>query len=300
MALDLKIPINLLSQDPLIKRATLVVNGLLLILLSYYLAELTWKMIPAEKQAAPLPVVAETGRQAVSPTASKTWNIAKWHLFGQPSAQKPVSIPVNQEITETKLNLVLRGIVASDDPNGGGAIIAQPNGSERFYKVGARLPGNAELKEIHPDKVILQRNNRLEALKLPKDSIDIGSGVPGATQRGASRSTGSSRTARVAPARLRQYRQMIVNNPQRIADLVRVQPHREGGRFVGYRLQPGRDRALFSQVGLLPGDVVTAVNGIQIDNPAKGFNVMNQLKESSQINVNILRNGVPQSIVLNF
>jgi len=85
-----------------------------------------------------------------------------------------------------------------------------------------------------------------------------------------------------------------------VADLVQLQPYRQGGRLLGYRVQPGRDRGFLSRFGLQSGDVVTAVNGIRINSPARGLSIMRSLaKNANEVRIELLRRGVSRSIVLN-
>ena len=74
--------------------------------------------------------------------------------------------------------------------------------------------------------------------------------------------------------------------------------HIQEGQVVGFRVNPGRDRAAFEALGLQPGDVVTDINGTVLDDPSRGLQVFQSLGESTQANVTVLRDGVPQVIVI--
>ena len=45
-------------------------------------------------------------------------------------------------------------------------------------------------------------------------------------------------------------------------------------------------------------DVVTDINGTVLDDPSQGLQVFQSLGESTQANVTVLRDGVPQVIVI--
>ena len=78
--------------------------------------------------------------------------IANLHLFGRADAVSVAPQPAT--MPETKLNLVLRAVLASGDAATARAIISDPSGGENFYAIGAQLPGGAELKEIHATNII--------------------------------------------------------------------------------------------------------------------------------------------------
>ena len=79
---------------------------------------------------------------------------------------------------------------------------------------------------------------------------------------------------------------------------MRVTPHVEEGQVVGFRINPGRDRETFERLGLQAGDVVTDINGTVLDDPSRGLQVFEALGEATMANVTVLRNGVPQLIVI--
>lgn len=261
------------------------VNVTLVTLLAYNAAVLSWRLVPVAESELP-PVEVSHSPAQVAPVAGG-WNISRWNLFG---TENRVSAPaiVQKEIPKTNLKLTLRGVYVSEV--GGGAIIAEANGKERFYAVNSRLPGGATLKEVHPMNVVLQRQNRaLETLELPKESVGFGKSATPNRDRRALRRGASNRL------NLKQYRQDLMREPQRLTDAIKMQPYSEKGRFVGYKVNPGRDRALFDRVGLHPGDIVTSVNGIHLDTPAKGLNVLRSLQEASSVRLDVKRNGRSQT-----
>jgi len=190
---------------------------------------------------------------------------------------------------------------ASDDPTQGGAIIADPRNQENFYTVGAQVPGNATLKEIYPDRVVLMRNNQFETLRLPKESVELRSGSANSSPQIAAPQplTNNSTPVINGGASLREYRDALVSNPQQIANLIQIEPVNDAGQFIGYKVQPGADSGFFTRFGLQLGDVVTSVNGITLDTPAKGLNLLRSLPDTNQYTIDVLRNGQMQSFVVN-
>lgn len=275
-------------------RLRALVHVLLILLLAYSLAQLSWRLLPQVEQQALLPVKTVASKTVTgSASNSRVQQLPGWHLFGEVAQQ--VEAPQTVDLPETNLKLTLRGLIASPNQDEARAIVADPSGKENFFKVGDKLPGNAELKEIHADRIVIQRGGRYETLKLPKESLDMVSSRP------ASRPSSQRRNTRAAPRQsysLRQYRDTLLNDPQKVADLVRIQPANKNGRFVGYKLQPGRDASFLTRHGLLPGDVVTSVNGVELDSPAKGFGLIKDLSSADTLDLVVDRNGVKQRFTL--
>ena len=301
--------LEFLTREETLRRLAAGVNIVLVLLLAAQLAELTWRWVPPPPAAPPAPGVvpfapggtsasAQAGARAGGAAQGAEGDVARLHLFGtKPAAPPRTSRPAPAAMPETRLQLILRGVFASDDPALAGAIVAERSGKEAFYNVGDTLPGGAVLKEVYPDRIVLQRSGRLETLRMPKEPV---SGAPSSGARSPAARDSGPRARHAAGPRpsLREYRDMVLQDPQQFADKVRLRPRMQGGRMQGYEVRPGRDAQFLSQFGLEPGDVVTAVNGIPLDSPARGLSVLRDLARAQQVQLEVVRNGVPQTIEL--
>jgi len=283
------------------KRLPLLVLLLLVVLLAQSLAQLTWQVLPSQPPE-PLPIPRtslQSNAKVAQSGASDINRIGQWHLFGE--IQKVSSVPVAQmtEAPDTRLNLKLHGLLASSDPLEARAIIADGKGMEEAYAVDQQLPGNAVLREIYADRVILEHRGRLETLRLPKDEIVsamISRTATRNTSQARSRGTTQASTAENA-ALLRQYRDALMSEPQTLMNLVNASPvtDKATGRLKGYRIRPGKDRKLLGRFGLKNGDVVTGVNGVTLDNPIKALEIMRDLSTADSVILDVERNGVMES-----
>ncbi len=168
---------------------------------------------------------------------------------------------------DTTLSLVLKGILSVDDDPNGGAIIQSGPGSERAYRAGQTVEGadGATLHSVYADRVLLDRNGRLETLRLPKElSSSTAMQMPAPMPQASQAATGSLREA-------------IGANAARLSDILRPAPHIQDGKVVGFRVTPGRDPAAFEALGLRPNDVVTDINGTVLDDPSQGLQIFQSL-----------------------
>lgn len=211
------------------------------------------------------------------------------HLFGE--AQTASAAVEPSAIPETQLKLVLRGVMATHDQHTATAIIADPSGNEDYYEVGKELPGGATLKEVHDQYIVLSRAGRLETLRLPTDSLNVSKELttsnPNVAPRGVVPGAG---------ALLRQYRDQFIRDPQSLANLLQGEPYWENGRLIGYRLRPGRDPGVLEKFGVQSGDIVTAVNGVSLTDPAGRMELLRNMNNATQVNVDLIRAGRPISI----
>jgi general secretion pathway protein C len=279
-----------LMQGRPMQLAILAINLLLVVWIAWMLASLTLDLMDGQE-----PVVQTVPVEAPpAPEADKyrmlVGQMSSWKLMGEAKAPvepaKPAP-PVNAP--ETRLKLTLRGAFASADPEFARAIIADPRGQEEMYAVGDKVPGNAELSEIHTSRVILMRSGRYETLSLPEDVRDAGARTP------PSRSTRPQQSQR-----LQSLRKTLKQSPKSLYGLVRTTPKRdESGNMVGYTLQPGRDRELFDGMGLQPGDVVTRVNDVELSNLSSGMRALKSAESGETVTLTVMRGGQEETLSIN-
>ena len=101
-------------------------------------------------------------------------------------------------------------------------------------------------------------------------------------------------------AALGDFRQAVLNNNMRLMEVASPQPYERDGKFLGFQLSPGSNVAMFNQLGLQAGDIVTAVNGTTLENPAIAMRLLQEAATASQVNLNITRNGQEVSLPINF
>jgi len=279
------------------RRLPLVATLLLIALLAQALAQLTWKILPAQQQAVVLPTAPTHTVERAGENQSVTINrIGQWHLFGEIQKAAPKAVAQVTEAPDTHLNLKLRGLLATSNAVTARAIIADGKGAEESYAIGQQLPGGAVLREIYADRVILEYRGRLEALRLPKEASANVSVTQNTTSRSSGRGVNQASTAENT-ALLRQYRDALTNNPQSLMNLVNATPvtEKDSGMLKGYRIRPGKDRSLLGRFGLKSGDVVTGVNGVALNNPIKALEIMRDLSTATSVTLDVERNGVMQS-----
>jgi general secretion pathway protein C len=159
------------------------------------------------------------------------------------------------------------------------------------YSVGERI-GGAALHSVYLDHVILDRGGALETLLLPRQ-------VPPNSRVTAARRIpgGDPRTV----AAVDNIRRMVQQDPSILDQVMRTVASYDNaaGKLRGFRAYPGRNRAIFSKLGLKPGDLVTAINGTPLDDPQRSQDVFNTIQTSDHVTVTVERGGQKQDITLN-
>jgi general secretion pathway protein C len=265
---------------------------LLVILIGWQVAKAVWLLLPAPEPAE-LPPVQPAARSA-APAAGggvSVDRIVAAHLFGKVDAEAPqVLVTEEQDAPDTQLSLELRGTIAASEENRALAIIAERGGAERVYFIGDAVPGGASLHAVHLDRVLLRRGGRLEALRLPRSED-----MP-ASQRA---SAVSPPRATAPPVRAASVQEIVQQSAAGLTEVIRPQPVFKDGRQQGYRVYPGRQRQQFAQLGLRPGDLITQINGMALDDPARGMEIFRSLADATSVTVTVDRNGEIEMLTLN-
>ena len=210
--------------------------------------------------------------------------------------------PVKKKTTapETKLNLSLKGVLAATPMERASAIIAKGKaGKEDIYSIGDKMPGGVEIKEIHAEYVVLERNGQLETLKLQKAG---GLASLSATSQAPSRGRSLSRSPRASSpgAALKKIRTSILKDPTSFGDYALPVVVKEKGKQVGYRLQAQKKGELLAELGIQPNDVITEINGVKLNKAQNGVSALRKLSTAKNLTIMVKRNGVemPLSIAM--
>ena len=204
--------------------------------------------------------------------------IAAARLFGDPS---PAAATGTGPAPPTSLGLVLVGVFAREEPEGGRAIIGESAAAARLHAVGATLPGGARLLEVYGDRVILGVGGARETLFMPRTAN------PGTT-------VGSVSVAPLAAAEPGPARPIPSSMAGAMPDpnqLVRWQAILKDGRIAGVRVYPGERGELFRRAGLQSGDLVVEINGTPVASEAGAAQFAQTLAASPSSTLRIERGG---------
>ncbi|MCE2573538.1 type II secretion system protein GspC [Motilimonas eburnea] len=263
----------------------------LLVLLCYQLANLTWLAMPTKSNQAPTWRPAPATEQGQNQPGLNLTALTALHLFGEfnkvvakpkPVVQKPKEAP------KTKLNVKLTGVLASTIPKNAMAII-EDRGRQDTYFIGNTI-GNtgAVLKEVQPDRVILEYRGDLQTLMLDGEDYVASKPEPRASR---SAPVKPAKPADPEPVELELNRAELLANPNKITDFLSISPVRNQGTLVGYRINPGKDRSLFEAAGLQPNDLAVSLNGIDLTDMQQSMSLMQEFPTMREMTLSVERDG---------
>jgi general secretion pathway protein C len=295
-----------LAQPARVRRLRQILIALFALWAVLALSRLVWALLPAADSSVSVDTVVlnpvPSRGAAASADSIDIDRLRTWHLFGEAGAEAEVAVieevataatvrdGIEKGARETRLDLKLRGIVASTVDGLGHAIIEHKSRQE-VYAVDDKLPvsGQVVLAKVMPGQVVLDNGGSYELLLLFEES-ELGTQLPSGPVSAVKRKPGPNpatgqvdkRADTDATALAQSYRDRLYQNPQSLAEVVSVSAVREGGELLGYRISPGKDPAQFQQLGFKPGDLVTGVNGIALNDPANTMRLYQAMRSASE------------------
>ena len=83
----------------------------------------------------------------------------------------------------------------------------------------------------------------------------------------------------------------LLGNMSALSRAARIVPEMKDGRAAGFRLFSVRPDGPFAKIGLQNGDVISAINGLEMSSPDQALMVYTKLKSASHLSVGLERNG---------
>ena len=133
-----------------------------------------WRQVKAASM--PSTVSAPQAGRTISNVAVRVEELVALDLMGAASTPPAVA---TRDLSETRLDLGLRGVFASARASLAGAVIVADGGKSGFYRIGDSVAPGVVLHAVAADSVVIQRSGVRETLTLPWSKPGGGTGSAG-------------------------------------------------------------------------------------------------------------------------
>ncbi|MFT5420372.1 MAG: general secretion pathway protein C [Candidatus Endobugula sp.] len=225
-------------------------------------------------------------------------------LFGELVVnQAPLEVePEQQEedIVETTLNVVLKGLFTSTNSELGQAIISKGN-KDQLYQVGESIEGLSKVKllEVFADRVKLDNRGTAEVLYLYAEGERLVSSNGGGDLANQNSSFVENE---INQAKGTEWNYSLpAKKTKKLNEIMRVVRERDKatGEMLGFRVLPGRDRESFERSGLQINDVITSIDGDKLTDLRSAMSIYRNKREATQVSLLISRDGSVISLDIN-
>lgn len=175
----------------------------------------------------------------------------------------------------TSLNLTLFGVREDRATGRGSAIIGLPDGSQQSFAVGDEILPGVTLAEVGFDGVTISRGGAREQIFLDQSEPAAPADDAAATAPPGPPSAAPVQPPRAAPA---------PPPPAAPAAEIELQPRTSGGRVQGVAV--AGDAQALRAAGLVPGDVMLAVQGQRVSSTEQAWALLRQAGGQATVLVN--------------
>jgi general secretion pathway protein C len=194
-------------------------------------------------------------------------------------------------------SLAVAGVVVGKAPARSSAIL-KSGGKTRVVAVGESAFG-ARLVSVAPDGVVLEQDGVRRTLSLPAVAPVLPR--PARDLARPSLPAGAPPEDPETPARemskVEVQRRLGEEIPRILAETA-VAPVMEDGHVVGVQVTRLPEGSLLTDAGLRAGDVLTQINGTQIDGMGTLIGLWPRLQAATELRAVVVRNGQPFSILV--
>ena len=246
--------------------------------------------------------------------------------FGQAVADRTEALGLDTAASAPAM--ALQGVVVGATPAASVAIISIDGAAAASFRVGDRVAGDRVLQTIAPDHVTLAADGTLTTLTFPDsvpdslpdslpdsmpdslpDSLPAGETpdaeaapsdsflrnlipVGAAPSEGAASSEIAAAPAGSAPETPDTLRASLLRNPRALLQRYGIAEH-----AMGYEITDATPPELL-QIGLLPGDIITALDGEALTGIASDGPLLDRVAASGTAQITLIRGGAPQNLMV--
>lgn len=268
-----------------------IINGMLIALSAYIAADTLDSMLAKKIEAVPM-VIASVEKERLPEPKANINNysvIFEKNLFGSeaPGARGEGAAPV-----KTAADVKLIGTVTGGE-DASYAIIDEEK-EQVVYKLYQNIKDGAKIVKITYRSITLKMPDGAK-MDVPvfddMNIVELKSSNKGAAA--------GSTVKRVSDNRFIVDQREVTGSLENMNQLLtqaRVVPVIDNGKTTGFRIFEIVPSSLYQKIGLVNGDVIQRINGVEIDDPNKFFQTYQSLKDEKSISVDIVRNGTKQSL----
>ncbi len=219
-------------------------------------------------------------------------------------------------IVKSDLPLKLLGTIFAGDLTAGIAIVENTQKkTTNSFMVGDTLINDAQVHEVHQEKIIIKRGQRFEYLDIPKTELHR------SQRKKKAGKLASSSIETIAPIATeppppnfkeegfeRKEKEMVMSQSFRsklltseftkVLQDAKATPNMVDGELKGFILTRIRKDSIYEKAGLQNDDIVEEINGVPLTDVSQSIKLLNSLRQESEIEVRVIRGGVPQKFTL--
>jgi general secretion pathway protein C len=163
---------------------------------------------------------------------------------------------------------------------------------QALYRLHEEIPDVGEVSEIHPGSMVVRQGDQEELLTLAVTEKPPAPAGPAAAGSPPAQAQGSPLRKVIDR---REVEQAMSDLPKLLTQ-ARAVPNMVNGALNGFRIDYVAPASFYEKIGILAGDVLQRVNGVDIRDPTTMLNLLQQLKNERMVKLDMVRNNQKSTV----
>lgn len=203
------------------------------------------------------------------------------------------------ESRPSSLAYKVTGIIFGGDAKSSTVLLEQNSGNKQLvFKLGDNLLPGTVISDITQDRVYITSKNCPEYLALNYPELPSQKRI--ANKSGNSNvsysENGFERVGNDTTVTKQWVNDILTNKLSSALEDARAIPYVVGGQVKGFSITQIVPDSVYSKLGLKNGDIVSSINGIELNDAARAIQTLNSLRSETKIELDITRDGQPVTL----
>ncbi|MDO8426286.1 MAG: PDZ domain-containing protein [Deltaproteobacteria bacterium] len=184
-------------------------------------------------------------------------------------------------------------LIGTFDGGDGFAVFEKAGATQQAFKKGEAVFEAGVLKDVRAEGAVIRSGSKEVTFTLPKEA-------PGGVQAPlpSNQRPKSGLSKRLSESEWVIDQSAVLNSIENMGSVLtdaRMTPRISKGAIQGFTVTEIKPGGVFDSIGLKNGDILTRINGYEIDSPEKAMQVLSGLRGATSIELDIVRSGQNKS-----
>ncbi|MCM0605386.1 MAG: hypothetical protein KA715_04790 [Xanthomonadaceae bacterium] len=270
-----------------------------IVLVTYFLSDLTAMLV--EKWIPPAPQMNQRSGSTQASNPKNTMNedayeiILSRNLFDSTglTGDGEFTAPTQLHPVKSILPLTLVGTaILTDSKRSIGTV--EDRGSQLIYplRINDEVTGKLRVTNVEARRLVFVNlsNNRLEYIELPEDQMHSNPIITASSSKKPFSPTSTGGIKKISETQFNVSRAEIdkaMSNFGVVLTQALAKPNFENGVQNGFKITQIVPGSVYDKIGLKDGEVILGLNNESVNDPAKAFQMLNELKTSNHLEIKV-------------
>lgn len=285
----------------------LLINLIVIALISYIAADMVDTFIGAKLEPSHIPTQNSRQKKAEErrPKEKNYYStIIERNIFNS-KAKGSLNIDEAKGLEDASrgigvLNIKLNGTIAGEGITPYAIIEEQDKKEQRLFRLNEVIVRDVKIVKVERNFIVVANNSAQKRIDIYEDNLPANGNERSA--RALEENTGFFGNAQgregAASQRMLVDRREVsasLENLPKLLTQARLVPNFTQGKADGFRIVSIVPESLYTKIGLKNGDVLQRINGMELRDPDSFFKIFQQLKDESNITVDLVRNNTKET-----